>query len=91
MKNINKCCFTGHRPQKLPFRFEEPHPECIRLKSRIATEIEQLIVEQNVFYFICGMALGVDTFCAESVFALKEKYPQIMLESAIPCAGQELK
>ena len=29
------CCFTGHRPAKLPWRYDESDPRCLRLKDRI--------------------------------------------------------
>jgi len=36
-------CFTGHRPHKLIYGFDEQHDMCVRLKSRIKIEIEQKI------------------------------------------------
>ena len=35
-----KCAFTGHRPQNLPFRFDETDERCLRLKA----ELRNLIV-----------------------------------------------
>ena len=35
-----KCAFTGHRPQNLPFRFNETDERCLRLKA----ELRKLIV-----------------------------------------------
>lgn len=29
------CCFTGHRPAKLPWGYREEDPRCITLKARI--------------------------------------------------------
>ena len=29
------CCFTGHRPGKLPWRYDEEDPRCAALKKRI--------------------------------------------------------
>ena len=34
------------------------------------------------------MAIGIDMFAAEIVLNLKEKYPEIQLEAAIPCIEQ---
>ena len=39
-------------------------------------------------HFICGMAEGCDLYFAETVLALKEVYPHITLEAAIPCPSQ---
>lgn len=36
------------------------------------------------------MALGIDMLCAELVLSLKDKYPNIQLECAIPCKNQTL-
>lgn len=91
-KEIQKtCCFTGHRPQRLPFKFDEQHPGCVRLKGLLHQEIERLITEEEVNCFITGMALGIDQICAELVLELKETYPQIRLECAIPYEEQAAK
>lgn len=72
---INKtCCFTGHRPQRLPFNFDEQHPVCVRLKELLRQELVRLITEEKVTGFITGMALGIDQICAELVLELKEIY-----------------
>jgi hypothetical protein len=34
------ACFTGHRPQSLPFGFDEIHPACIKIKN----QLERLII-----------------------------------------------
>lgn len=80
------CAFTGHRPVKLSFKYNESHPDCILLKLMLKVEIIKAI-RDGYDYFISGMALGVDTFVAEIVLELKEIYPNIKLECAIPCAG----
>lgn len=85
------CCFTGHRPQGLPFQTDESHPDCVKLKALLRQEIVRLITEECVTHFITGMALGVDLMAAEIVLELKREYPQITLESAIPCEEQAIK
>lgn len=85
------CCFTGHRPESLPFKTNEKHPDCVRLKELLCQEMERLITENGVQHFISGMALGTDLIAAELVLELKEKYPQITLESAIPYEEQAIK
>ena len=83
------CCFTGHRPQNLGFARGSAAETA--LKNRISGEILRLITEQNVCHFISGMALGVDTYAAQTVLRLKEIYPGLTLECAVPCKGQEKK
>lgn len=82
------CCFTGHRPKSLPFGSREDAAGCIRMKALLTESAEREIVEEGVTHFISGMAMGVDIYAAETVLKLKEKYPQVTLECAIPCAAQ---
>lgn len=85
------CSFTGHRPQNLPFGFNEEDERCVLLKEIILGKVEMLITQFNVTHFISGMAIGIDIFAAEIVLSLKEKYPHIKLECAIPCETQSIK
>lgn len=85
---MKSCAFTGHRPQKLPFGFFEEDERCLALKETLRTQIIRFIEEEGVTHFLSGMALGVDMYAAELVLALKETYPQLTLEAAIPCQTQ---
>lgn len=82
--------FTGHRPQSLPFRFNESDVRCQRLKILLASLIREKI-ENGVTHFLSGMALGVDCYAAEIVLELKKEFPSITLEAVIPCANQSSK
>ena len=82
-----RCAFTGHRPQKLPFGFDEKDPRCIDFKQRIREAVERLI-NNGYAHFISGGAMGMDTFAAETVLELKEQYPWILLEMVSPFDGQ---
>ena len=81
------CCFTGHRPEKLPWRYDEADPRCLSLKRRIAAAVEAAY-EEGFRHFLCGMALGCDLYFCEIVLALRERYPDITVEAAIPCPTQ---
>ncbi len=83
----NSCCFTGHRPTKLPWGFDESDERCEALKKRIRDAAETAC-EEGYTHFICGMAMGCDLYFAEAVLALKERFPAITLETAIPCLTQ---
>ena len=82
------CCFTGHRPRKLPFGSDETDERCVKLKNTLYAKARELIENEGVTKFISGLALGVDTFAAEAVLLLKEEFPEIILEAAIPCEDQ---
>ena len=90
MKTIS-CAFTGHRPQSLPFGFNETDSRCIALKMALHDQIINLIETNGVTHFISGMAIGVDMFAAEIVLGLKAIYPNITLECAFPCETQAAK
>ena len=81
------CCFTGHRPAKLPWGSEEQDPRCLALKSSMDRELEGLY-QQGFRHFISGMAQGCDLYFAEAVLALRARHPDVTLECALPFAGQ---
>lgn len=88
MKKI--CCFTGHRPSKLPWKNNESDARCLKMKAALTEEIEKA-VENGYDTFICGMALGFDIICAETVLEIKKKYPFVKLIGALPCKDQDAK
>lgn len=88
---MKTCTFTGHRPQHLPFGMNEDDERCTDLKETLKEQIINLIEAEDVTHFITGMALGVDLYAAEIVLDLKACYPNITLESAIPCETQAVK
>ncbi len=81
------CCFTGHRPDKLPWGDREQDPRCLVLKRRLAAVIRQ-VCDRGYRHFICGMAQGGDLYFAEAVLALRARCPDVTLEAALPCATQ---
>ena len=91
MGTMNKVCgFTGHRPSKLPWRYNEMDSRCMALKMVLTEQITALI-EAGVTQFLSGMAEGVDIFCSEIVLALREKNPKIKLHCILPCTAQAEK
>ncbi len=90
MDNKNQtACFTGHRPQKLPWGFNEDSIDCIAMKEIAKIEIQNAIINYGITHFISGMAIGFDMIAAELVLELKKDYPFITLECAIPCKEQD--
>ena len=86
--NSKTCCFTGSRPQKFSFGFDEKHPDCLRIKEMLFEKIEQAIADGFV-HFVSGGALGVDTWAAEAVLKLKKRHSYVTLEVGVPCLEQE--
>lgn len=90
MERNTTACFTGHRSQKLPWRFNENDIRCKAMQNSLYLEIENAI-QRGYKTFLCGMALGFDMICAETVMMLKEKYKHISIAGALPCKNQDIK
>ena len=87
MDREKTCCFTGHRPDKLPWGEDEDDPRCQRLKARLGQLIEDAYAA-GTRHFISGMARGCDLYCAEAVLGLRERETDVTLECARPCQTQ---
>ena len=85
-----RCAFTGYRPQKMPFGFDEDDPRCIDFKNRLKNTIHALY-DMGYKHFISGGALGMDMFAAEAVVELREQHPEIILEMVSPFDTQAAK
>lgn len=69
---MKTCCFTGHRPKFFPWKDNLSDPRAQRLLSRLRREIEQAIAD-GFTTFLCGGAIGVDTWAAQIVLELNQK------------------
>lgn len=76
-RNAYRCAFTGHRD----FNDSE-------YSDRLEAAIRELI-ESGTTEFYCGMAVGFDIACAETVIKLKSEYKDIKIIACIPCPGQD--
>ncbi len=81
------CAFTGHRPKKFPWGYDEADVRCVALKKALAEQITKLV---NAGYtdFLSGMAEGTDTWAALAVLNLKKENPALRLHCVLPCGGQ---
>ena len=59
----------------------------IRNQERIADAV-LLAYQEGYRHFLCGMAQGCDLYFCEAVLALREQYPEVTVEAAIPCPTQ---
>ena len=78
-KRLHRCCFTGHRPEKLNASEE-------KVKQWLEEQIDQAIADGYVT-FISGCAMGVDIWAGEIVLKKKEQNPAIHLIAATPWPG----
>lgn len=86
--NQKSCCFTGHRPQKLSYGYDEENPACMLLKQKLRDEIN-IKISGGCTGFITGMAMGTDIWCAEIVLAAKQLAASpITLTAVIPYKNQ---
>ena len=79
---LKTACFTGHRPEKIPFDtgfklFREVLTSIIYLHSYEA-------VARGYDTFLCGMQRGVDTWAGQQILRLKEVYPHVRLICVSP-------
>ncbi len=75
----HRCCFTGHRPEKLKISEQ-------RLAELLEAEIKRAI-EQGFITFISGMAKGTDVVAAEIILRLRERDSRLKLICALPHPG----
>lgn len=87
MERETTCCFSGHRPGKLPWGENESDPRCLVLKDSIRKALENAY-NSGYRHFICGMAQGCDFYFCEAVQSLRDDRPGVTLEAAIPCETQ---
>ena len=87
MDRQHTCCFTGHRPDKLPWGTNEKDPRCSKLKLQLDTALEQAYTD-GLRHFICGMARGCDLYFCQAVLDLRARHPEVTVEAAIPCLSQ---
>lgn len=87
MERETTCCFTGHRPSKLPWGEDETDPRCLALKDAIRRELEKAY-DRGYRHFICGMARGCDLYFCEAAHTLRDNRPGVTVEAAIPCETQ---
>ncbi len=87
---MKTCAFTGHRPQNLPWQFNEADINYLKLKQILNQQISQL-AKNGFTDFLSGMALGSDTWAAEAVLNLRKKKPALKLHCILPCKTQAEK
>ncbi|MCL1884643.1 MAG: DUF1273 domain-containing protein [Defluviitaleaceae bacterium] len=82
-----RCSFTGHRPARFPFGYDENDERCVKIKAVLAEQIA-LLVADGVTIFYSGMALAVDQWAAEIVLDMKKLHHNLLLIAIRPCETQ---
>lgn len=78
---LHRCCFTGHRPDKMELGEKE-------IKPLLEKAIDDAIADGYVT-FITGMAMGTDIWAAEIVLDRKKTNKDLHLICALPHPGFE--
>lgn len=84
MKNKKVCAFTGHRPSKFDFGYDEKNEKCQELKNNLIKQITHLI-RNGTTTFLSGMAMCTDLWCTEIVIDFKKQFSKIELVAVLPC------
>lgn len=85
------CAFTGHRPARFSFKYDETHPACLHRAEKSAGRTDRFLYRQGITDFYTGCALGIDLWAGEAVLALTELHPEIKLHCVVPFAAQDQK
>ncbi len=88
INDYKKCCFSGYRPSKFPFKLNNANADFSVFQKRLFKTVESLI-EDGCRTFYCGMAMGFDIIAAEAVLYFRGKIPNINLICVIPFEEQE--
>lgn len=83
----NSCAFTGHRPHKLLWRYNEADSRCVALKATLMEQITKL-TEAGITDFYSGGADGVDCWAALIVLEQRKWNPALRLHMLLPYGGQ---
>ena len=78
-KRLHRCCFSGHRPEKLNESPEE-------VKAWLSKQIDEAISD-GYCTFISGCGMGVDIWAGQIVLQKKAVNPSLHLIAAIPWPG----
>ena len=85
---VERCCaFTGHRPKKFPWGYDETDARCVTLKRMLSDQIATL-VGAGYTDFLSGMAEGSDTWAALAVFCLEKRKSRAKAPLCPSCEGQ---
>ena len=81
------CCFTGYRPEKFDFKFDDTDEKFNIFTKRLLTAISKAI-SNGCTTFYTGMACGFDIMAAEHIALMKCINKDLRLIAVIPFKEQ---
>lgn len=84
------CCFSGHRPDKLPSGYREEETALSPLRRALALAIDEAVAD-GYTTFLCGMAQGADRLAAENILQRRRLGAPLRLVAALPCPQQDAR
>ena len=76
---LHRCCFTGHRPEKLGVPEEE-------VRDWLSARIDAAVAD-GYRTFVCGCAMGVEIWAGQAVLRKREEGMPVKLICAVPWPG----
>lgn len=89
-KRLHRCCFTGHRPEKLIDTEKDISKVEAKIKALLYPAIKKSI-QEGYITFLSGMARGFDLWAADIVLEERRKRPEIHLICVLPVKNFEAK
>lgn len=83
---IRAACFTGHRPEKMPFDAE--NKVYVNMLCSVLYMLANEAALEGCRTFYCGMQRGVDIWAGKAVLSLKRAYPDIRLICVSPYSAE---
>lgn len=88
LDRTHTCCFSGHRPDKLPSGYRDQLPKATAVKIALSAAIDEAVAD-GYDTFLCGMAQGADWWAAEEILRRKHAGVPLRLIAALPCPEQD--
>jgi len=82
----NACTFTGPKPTRFKFKYNEAYKLCKKIKKSMLTQMKRLYNEKGVRRFYITSAIGVHMWAGELALQLKSQpgYEDIELATVLP-------
>lgn len=82
----NACTFTGPKPTRFKFKYNEDYKLCKKIKKSMLTQMKRLYNEKGVRRFYVTGAIGVHMWAGELTLQLKSQpgYEDIELAVVLP-------